>query len=56
MYGLKIISYGSIYNFPPSTFAVKFLDNCLTSHVEVDERNLMFCEYINFSRSFIEKF
>ena len=62
-YGQSIVSYGynlNIYGDPflfiYGTFDVCFDNNCLKNYNEVDARNLLLCEFLNFRHSSIEKF
>ena len=56
MYGQTTVSYGRSYDFPPNTFAISFEDIVQKKYKYIDDRNLMFCRFLNFCSSYIEKF
>ena len=44
MYEEKNVSFGISYTFPAGSFDINFAENRLTTHKNVDERNLGLCQ------------
>ena len=46
---MQVVSYGSNFDvLPTGLYQIKFDNNCLEEYTDIDERNLIHCEYLNF--------